>query len=180
MRAIVQPWDNEITAVMTDSELIPENSVSSFTVSTAPDPALEPTPEQPEDLASEPEALAAIVEEHASAPAEAPAPIAAEPTPAPVRPPAAQSEPAAAAPSVSRVLPPVEAHVAGAALTAPELAHIECLLARYIGPLAKHLVKRAAARATGRADLIARLTAELDAESDRSAFAQRCKQLPSA
>ena len=60
------------------------------------------------------------------------------------------------------------------------LAHIECLLAGYIGPLAKHLVKRAAAPATGRADLIARLTAELDAESDRSAFAQRCKQLPSA
>ena len=37
-----------------------------------------------------------------------------------------------------------------------------------------------AARATGRADLIVRLTGELDAESDKSAFAQRCKQLPSA
>jgi hypothetical protein len=91
-----------------------------------------------------------------------------------------QSPAAGAAPSVSKVLPPVEAHGAAAALTAPELAHIECLLAGYIGPLARHLVKRAAARATGRADLIARLTAELDAESDRSAFAQRCKQLPSA
>ena len=90
---------------------------------------------------------------------------------------ASQSPPA---PSVSKVLPPAEAHGAAAALTAPELAHIECLLAGYIGPLARHLVKRAAARATGRADLIARLTAELDAESDRSAFAQRCKQLPSA
>ena len=73
-----------------------------------------------------------------------------------------------------------EAHGAAAALTAPELAHIECMLAGYIGPLARHLVKRAAARATGRADLVTRLTAELDAESDKSAFAQRCKQLPSA
>jgi len=84
------------------------------------------------------------------------------------------------APSVSKVPPPVEAHGAAAALTAPELAHIESVLAGYIGPLAKHLVKRAAARATGRADLIACLTGELDAESDRAAFAQRCKQLPSA
>jgi TIR domain-containing protein len=93
---------------------------------------------------------------------------------------AAQSPAAAAAPPVSKALPPVEAHGAAATLTAPVLAQIECLLAGYIGPLAKHLVKRAAARATGRADLIARLAAELDAESDRCAFAQRCKQLPSA
>jgi hypothetical protein len=93
---------------------------------------------------------------------------------------ASQSLPPGAAPSVSKAPPPVEAHGAAASLPAPELAHIECVLAGYIGPLAKHLVRRAASRATGRADLIARLTAELDAESDRSAFAQRCKQLPSA
>jgi hypothetical protein len=91
---------------------------------------------------------------------------------------ASQSPADEAAPSVSP--PPVEAHGAAAALTAPELAHIEQVLAGYIGPVAKHLVKCAAARAAGRADLITRLTAELDAESDRSAFAQRCKQLPSA
>jgi hypothetical protein len=84
-----------------------------------------------------------------------------------------------AAPSVSKAPPAVEAHGVAAALTGPELAHIECVLAGYIGPLAKHLVKRAAAGATGRADLITRLTAELDAESDKSAFSQRCKQLPS-
>lgn len=93
---------------------------------------------------------------------------------------ASQSPAGGAAPLVSKVPPPVEARGAAAALTAPELAHIECVLAGYIGPLAKHLVKRAAAGATGRAELIARLTAELDAESDKSAFAQRCKQLPSA
>jgi TIR domain len=91
-----------------------------------------------------------------------------------------QSPAGAAAPAVSKAPPPLEAHGAAAALTVPELAHIECLLAGYIGPLAKHLVKRAAAGAAGRADLITRLTAELDAESDKSAFAQRCKQLPSA
>jgi TIR domain len=70
--------------------------------------------------------------------------------------------------------------VIAASLSAPELARIECVLAGYLGPLAKHLVKRAATRAAGRADLIALLAAELDAEADRSAFAQRCKQLPSA
>ncbi len=69
---------------------------------------------------------------------------------------------------------------AGPAFATPELAHIESVLAGYIGPLAKHLVKLAAARASGRADLIARLSAELDVESERSAFAQRCKQFPGA
>jgi TIR domain len=91
-----------------------------------------------------------------------------------------QSRPAGPAPSVSKAPPSIDARGAAGSLTAPELAHIESVLAGYLGPLAKHLVKRAAARATGRADLIARLTGELDAESDRSAFAQRCKQLPSA
>jgi hypothetical protein len=87
----------------------------------------------------------------------------------------------AAAPPLSQ-LPPASVAAPGAvaALTAPELPHIECVLADYIGPLAKHLVKRAAAHANGRADLITRLSAELDVESDRSAFAQRCRQLPSA
>jgi TIR domain len=85
----------------------------------------------------------------------------------------------------SQALPPAASTAtaragAGPAFAGPDLAHIESALAGYIGPLAKHLVKLAAARATGRADLIARLSAELDAESDRSAFAQRCKQLPSA
>jgi len=89
-----------------------------------------------------------------------------QPPPAPPRSPSAS-----AAPERAGARPP---------LTAPELAHIESVLAGYIGPLAKHLVKLAAARAGGRADLIAHLSAELDAESDRSAFAQRCNQLPSA
>jgi hypothetical protein len=64
------------------------------------------------------------------------------------------------------------------AFDSAELLHIEAQLAGYIGPLAKHLVKRAALRATGAEDLIARLATELDTESDRSAFAQRCKMVP--
>jgi TIR domain len=91
-----------------------------------------------------------------------------------------QSQPDGAAPSVSKAPPSLGERVAAATLTTPELARIECLLAGYIGPLAKHLVKRAAARATDRADLIARLSVELDVESDRAAFAQRCRQFPSA
>jgi len=87
--------------------------------------------------------------------------------------------PPSVSPSTSSSTAPARAG-AEPALAAPDLAHIESVLAGYIGPLAKHLVKLAAVRATGRADLIARLSGELDAESDRSAFAQRCKQLPSA
>jgi hypothetical protein len=64
------------------------------------------------------------------------------------------------------------------AFDSAELLHIEAQLAGYIGPLAKHLVKRAALRATGVEDLITRLVTELDAESDRSAFVQRCKMMP--
>jgi hypothetical protein len=66
------------------------------------------------------------------------------------------------------------AHAFGAA----HLLHIEAQLAPYIGPLAKHLVKRAALQASSAEDLIARLAIELDAKSDRSSFAERCRQLP--
>jgi hypothetical protein len=61
-----------------------------------------------------------------------------------------------------------------------ELQHIETQLAGYIGPLAKHLVKRAAVGAHDVQDLIARLASELDAESDRRLFVQRCRQSPAA
>jgi hypothetical protein len=67
-----------------------------------------------------------------------------------------------------------ESHQFGAA----ELPHIEAQLAGYIGPVARHLVKRAALGANGVEELIARLTAELVTESDRCAFARRCRQIP--
>jgi len=64
----------------------------------------------------------------------------------------------------------------GHGLSIAELRHIEALLAGYIGPLAKHLVKRAALRANDLDVLIAGLAAELDSESDRRAFTERCRQ----
>jgi hypothetical protein len=56
------------------------------------------------------------------------------------------------------------------------LRHIEAELAGYIGPLAKHLVKRVALRANDLEELVAGLATELDAESDRRTFAERCRQ----
>ncbi len=58
---------------------------------------------------------------------------------------------------------------------AAELQYIERLLAGYIGPLARHLVKTAAATAAGVEELVSRLAVELDAESDRREFTQRCR-----
>jgi hypothetical protein len=55
----------------------------------------------------------------------------------------------------------------GHGLSAAELRHIEAQLAGYIGPLAKHLVKRAALRANDLEALVAGLATELDTESDR-------------
>jgi hypothetical protein len=77
---------------------------------------------------------------------------------------------------------PLEQRAAAPApgFAAPDLLHIERVLADYIGPLAKHLVRRAASQASDRGDLIARLSIELDAPLDRSAFAQRCLESPTA
>jgi TIR domain len=72
--------------------------------------------------------------------------------------------------------PPSSTGAVAAGIDAQDLSHIEAQLAQYIGPIAKHLVKRAASRASGVEDLIARLAVELDGESDRSAFARRCRQ----
>ncbi len=74
--------------------------------------------------------------------------------------------------------PPATAGSGAHAFSSAEFQHIEAQLAGYIGPLAKHLVRRAALRATGVEDLIARLATELDAESDRSAFVHRCRTVP--
>ncbi len=74
--------------------------------------------------------------------------------------------------------PPATAGSGAPAFGSAELLHIEAQLAGYIGPLAKHLVKRAALRATGVEDLITRLATELDAEPDRNAFVQCCRMMP--
>ncbi len=74
--------------------------------------------------------------------------------------------------------PPVQAPAIGGHDFEPAaIRGIEALLATHIGPLAKHLVKRAAQRAGDLEDLIERLAPELDAPSDRRAFVQRCREI---
>ena len=58
---------------------------------------------------------------------------------------------------------------------ADDLRQIESTLAQYIGPLPKHLVRRAAPQASSLEDLIARLAVELDAETDRHRFSMLCR-----
>lgn len=58
-------------------------------------------------------------------------------------------------------------------LDGAELVRIERLLAGYIGPIARHLVKAAATRASSLDELVAQLAKELDTETDRHEFARR-------
>lgn len=73
-----------------------------------------------------------------------------------------------------------QAHGTGAAaahgVSAAELRHVETELAGYIGPLARHLVKRAASRANDLEELVAGLASELDVEADQRNFMERCRQ----
>lgn len=50
------------------------------------------------------------------------------------------------------------------------LLRLETELARFIGPVARHLVHRAAARCSGAEELLAQLAQEIDSESERRAF----------
>jgi hypothetical protein len=58
-------------------------------------------------------------------------------------------------------------------LDSAELARIERLLAGYIGPIARHLVKAAASRASRLDELVAHLAEELETETDRHEFTRR-------
>lgn len=60
-----------------------------------------------------------------------------------------------------------------AVLDSAELARIERLLAGYIGPIARHLVKAAASRVSGVDELVAQLSTELETETDRHEFTRR-------
>ncbi len=67
----------------------------------------------------------------------------------------------------------------GAARPAPSAAilqQLESELARYIGPVARHLVNRAAARAAGTEALIRELGAEIESEAERRAFISASRQ----
>jgi hypothetical protein len=54
-----------------------------------------------------------------------------------------------------------------------EVVRIERLLAGYIGPIARHLVKAAAARVSNLEELAAHVATELETETDRHEFTQR-------
>lgn len=58
-----------------------------------------------------------------------------------------------------------------------QLHRLESELAGYIGPLARHLVKRAAATAAGPESLIVLLGAEIESEPERRRFLATCRKL---
>jgi hypothetical protein len=58
-------------------------------------------------------------------------------------------------------------------LDSAELVRVERLLAGYIGPIARHLVKAAAPRSSSLDELVAELAKELETETDRHQFTQR-------
>jgi serine/threonine-protein kinase len=62
--------------------------------------------------------------------------------------------------------------------TASELEALEKHLAYYVGPVAKHLVKRAVARARSRDDLLQVLASEVETEPQRQRFIEVCRLAP--
>jgi hypothetical protein len=84
----------------------------------------------------------------------------------------ARITPAAMADTVALDLAP-RAHCA----SSEQLHQLEIELARYIGPVAKHLVRHAAASAADLQQLSLRLSAELDSDQDRQKFIGACRRL---
>lgn len=86
--------------------------------------------------------------------------------------------PAAVATSGSYAVPPgARGAPLPATFDATQLHRVESELAGYIGPLARHLVKRAAATAAGPESLIVLLGAEIESEPERRRFLKSCRQL---
>jgi hypothetical protein len=78
---------------------------------------------------------------------------------------------AGGAPDIAKTQP---SPVLGAAPLDPaEVLRIERLLAGYIGPIAKHLVKSAASHAASAEDLVSTMAMELETETDRHEFKKR-------
>ncbi len=63
------------------------------------------------------------------------------------------------------------------AFSAPQLQSLQQHLAHHIGPLAQHLVKRAAAQAPDWERLIERLSAEIESDAARQEFINLCRTL---
>jgi TIR domain len=60
---------------------------------------------------------------------------------------------------------------------AAELRRFELELARFVGPFAKHLVKRAASQASSIKDLVQKLGVEIESEDERRQFIKACQQI---
>ncbi len=85
----------------------------------------------------------------------------------------ARTEPGrSAAPDITSTQP-APILVTTAPLDSAELGRIERLLAGYIGPIARHLVKSAGARVSSLDELVAQLAKELETETDRHEFTRR-------
>jgi hypothetical protein len=91
-----------------------------------------------------------------------------------------RAPPAAAATAASGTYPaaalPTATGTVPALFDAAQLRRLEGELAGYIGPLARHLVKRAAATAAGAEALIVQLGAEIESETERRRFVNTCRQ----
>jgi TIR domain len=72
--------------------------------------------------------------------------------------------------------PPAPTLVSTARHDPAMLEQFESALAAAIGPIAKHLVRRAAVQTAGVEDLIRHLAAELESDSERRQFIDACRQ----
>ena len=82
------------------------------------------------------------------------------------------SKPESAAPDIASPSP--KPNLGGPPpLDAAEMVRAERLLAGYIGPIARHLVKAAAARVSSLEELVVQLSKELETETDRHEFTRR-------
>jgi hypothetical protein len=85
----------------------------------------------------------------------------------------AQRGQAAADVAATQPAPVLASAPAAAPLDPAEVLRIERLLAGYIGPIARHLVKTAALRAATAEQLVIAVAAELESETDRHEFTRR-------
>jgi TIR domain len=85
--------------------------------------------------------------------------------------PPSSSQPSSAQPSSPQPPPPQPSPPAP--LDPAEVLKIERLLAGYIGPIAKHLMKTAVTRATSAEELVRMVALELETETDRHEFTLR-------
>jgi TIR domain len=91
---------------------------------------------------------------------------------------AAESPPAPpAGPVRSTETAGAEHALGGLQFDAAELRCFELELARFVGPFAKHLVKRAASQASCIDDLVQKLGGEIESEEERRQFIKACQQI---